>query len=336
MIVGESTSSNRLPPGHEGGRRWSGLASGVRLPVFLALLALLCAGSGALCAQTPSSPTSASQAIAEVVFLPQTFYVGDMVEARVVVRTSETLNLTVPDPLPSSEAVTIHSVAIVHRADGFEARIVFQPFFTGTRQLPPLGLGALELSGISVLVSSLLQDGAGELAPIRDPLVLPGTHLLIALGLSAVILIPLLILVTGKGLRRWLRLLVQRYRENRPYRRISRNLRTLQADLTQIDGKEYYIRLLDEARVFFASHFSAPLRAATTGEMNGRLEQAGVPPEVREPLMEMFRFGDLVKFADHPVTMEDRQGDLERLRDLASRVYRERRNPGKEGPRVGS
>ncbi len=277
-----------------------------------------------------------AQAISQVVFLPQTFYVGDMVEARVVVRTPETLTLTVPDPLPSTEWITVHSVTIVQRADGFEARIVFQPFFVGTRQLPVIGLGSMELTGVNVLVNSMVTLDDLDPAPVREQLLLPGTRLLIAAVVFTVVLIPVLVFGTGRWIRRWTAYLARRWQENRPYRRLTKNLRVLQSEMHQLDGKRYYIRLLDEARVFFDRHFSASILASTTEELDGRLQQAGAPPEVRHVLVEIFRFGDLVKFAQQTVTLDDRTRHLEELRDLAQTVYRARKNKHRETTHVGS
>lgn len=276
------------------------------------------------------------QAIAQVVFLPQTFYVGDMVEARVVVRTTETLNLVIPDPLPVTEWITVHSVTIVQRADGFEARIVFQPFFVGTRQLPTIGLGQLDLSGISVFVNSIVTPGDMEPAPVRDQVLLPGTRFLAAIILGALVFVPVLVLLTGKWVRGRFRYLVGRWQENRPYRRLMKNLRNLQAEMNQMDGKRYYIRLLDEARTFFDRHFHASIRAATTEELDEKLESAAAPPDVRRVLVEMFRFGDLVKFAQQTVTVEDRTRHLEELRSLAHAVHRARKDSGKEQSNAGS
>lgn len=276
-----------------------------------------------------------SQAISQVVFLPQTFYVGDMVEVRVVVRTPETLDILVPEILPSTEWITVHSVTIVQRTDGFEARIVFQPFFVGTRQLPAIGLGAMELTGVSVLVNSMIGSDDLEHEPIRDQLLLPGTRLLVAIVLAALVAVPLAIVGAGKWFRRRLISLFRGYREKRPYRRLVKNLRVLQAEMHELDGKRYYIRLLDEARVFFDHHFGVAIRAATTEELEERLTQAGASADARRTLVDMFRFGDLVKFAQYTVTVEDRMRHLKELRTLAQEAYRNRRRTGGVKSNVG-
>jgi hypothetical protein len=153
---------------------------------FLPLLALFVA-----------SPYLAGQTVSQVVFLPQTYYIGDVVEARVIVRATESLDLVPPTPLPRSDWVDVRSVVVVQRADGYEVRVLFQPFFVGTRQLPPIDLGSMTLSGVSVVVQSLsVEEGELELQPVRDQLLLPGTQALIAVFLLLLVGVPVVIVQT--------------------------------------------------------------------------------------------------------------------------------------------
>lgn len=263
------------------------------------------------------------QSIAETIFLPQTYYVGDVVEARVVVRSSEELDLTVPETLPATEWVDLRDVTIVQRADGYEVRIVFQPYFVGTRQLPAIDLGTFTVSGVSAVVSSL-QDEAGdlELQSVRDQLLLPGTRALIAVAVVAIFGIPLVAVLTGGWVRRKFYVLRDRYRTNRPYRALQKGLKQLQTEMHELDGKRYYIRLVDITRSFLEGRYSAVFRSATTGELDIHLRKAGIPPEQRHGLIELFHFGDLVKFANRRVTVHDRTRHLEAVKRLAEELQR--------------
>ncbi len=257
------------------------------------------------------------QSIASVTFLPQTFFVGDMVEARVVVRTGENLNLAVQDSLPVTDWVTVHSVTIVQRADGFEVRIVFQPFFIGTRQLPAINLGPIEIAEVSAFVSSAL-DGEGELRPIRDQVILPGTRLFIGVIMLAIVGIPVVIAVTRTWTRRTVQSVVQWYHDRRPYRRLQRAVRSIQAELEDLDEKSFYIRLIDEARIFLESQYHEPFVAATTGEVAQLLTKTPLEEKTRSALLLMFRQSDLVKFAHATGEREQWQEHLEQLRQLGS------------------
>ncbi len=283
--------------------------------------------TGILLAVLP--PPVQGQSVVQVLFLPQTFYVGDMVEARVVVRSAENLTLTIPENLPVTEWVTIHAVTVVQRADGFEVRILFQPFFTGTRQLPPIGLGAMELTGVSAFVSTSTTRSDVELEPIQDQVLLPGTRVLVAVTVFILFGLPLIIVLTSRWTRQGLAAAMKWYRERRPYRRLARSLRLLQGEMHDLDGKTFYIRLLDEARAFLDSRYDASILSATTGEMPVLLEQSGIDPATKSGIVEMFQFGDLVKFAHHTVSLEDRVRHLEQLRKVAAETReRERKHVG--------
>lgn len=280
-------------------------------------------------------PGAGAQTISEVVFLPQTYYVGDIVEARVVIRSTDVLDLVVPAALPDTPWVDLRSVQVLQRADGYEVRIVFQPFFIGTRRLPPIPMGALTVSGVSAVVSRL-ETGAGEELepePVRDQLLLPGTELLIGVAIIAIIGAPLLVLLTGGWLRATLRRLQARYRENRPYRSLQKGLRQLQTDMHELDGKRFYIRLVDLLRDYLGGRFSQSLRSATTGELEVQLRREGIDTNHRRQLVELFHFSDLVKFASHRVTVDDRSRHLEEVRSISAELQKQ---PREEDQRVGA
>lgn len=274
------------------------------------------------------------QAVSQVVFLPQTYYVGDVVEARVLIRSSANLDLAPPATLPATDWVDIRSVTIVQRADGYEVRIVFQPFFVGTRQLPPIDLQAITISDLSPVVNSLApEEGDLQLRPIRDQLLLPGTQILIAVMILGLVGTPILVITTSGWLSRTIGRLRARYRENRPYRMLQRGLKQLQAEMHQVDGKRYYIRLLDLTREYLGGRFSPSFRSATTGELDVQLRRVGIPPAARGRLVELFQFGDLVKFANRRITVADRTRHLEEVREVTAQLQR---NTSEEDDDVGA
>ncbi|MFW5827496.1 MAG: hypothetical protein ACOCU4_05370 [Alkalispirochaeta sp.] len=285
----------------------------IRRVVMLGALAVLVGVSGSL----------SSQSVADVIFLPQTYYVGDLVEARVVVRSSEDLDLSVPQTLPSTEWVDLREVSIVQRADGYEVRILFQPFFVGTRQLPAIDLGSFTVSGVSAVVSTLQsEEGELELQPVRDQLLLPGTRALIAAIILAVFGIPLVVVFTGGWITRHVAAFRERYRANRPYRTLQKRLKQLQTEMHELDGKGYYIRLVDITRSYLEGRYGIVFRSATTGELDRYLRKEGIPEEQRQRLIELFQFGDLVKFANRRVTVHDRTYHLEAVKSLSGELQR--------------
>jgi hypothetical protein len=263
------------------------------------------------------------QNVSQVVFLPQTYYIGDRVEARVVVRGISPDELTVPEKLPDLGWIVIDSAAIVERPGGVEVRILFQPFFVGTRELPPIDLEGYRLTGVSAFVTSVAPE-EGELQPasVRDQLVLPGTQIQIAGALTAIVGTPLLLFLAGGWGRRFRDRLVRRYRERRPYRTFLRSLKSLVAEMHGLDGKSFYIRLLDTFRTYLDGRFSAGVHSATTGELDHVLSRARFSPELRGQIIDLFRFADLVKFAHRRVTLNERNGHIDEIRKIAETLQR--------------
>lgn len=278
---------------------------------------------GALTVLVGASGSLSGQSVGEVLFLPQTYYVGDVVEARVVVRSSEDLDLSVPPTLPATEWVDLREVSIVQRADGYEVRILFQPFFVGTRQLPAIDLGMFTVSGVSAVVSTL-QSEEGELAlqSVRDQLLLPGTRALIAVIVLAIFGVPLAVAFTGGWITRNVVALQERYREKRPYRTLQKRLKQLQTETHELDGKRYYIKLVDITRSYLEGRYGIVFRSATTGELDVYLRKEGIPVEQRQRLIELFQFGDLVKFANRRVTVHDRTYHMDAVKALAGELQR--------------
>lgn len=268
----------------------------------------------------------------EVVFLPQSYFVGDVVEVRAIIRTDEILDLSISGALPSTEWVEFRNVNVLRRADGYEVRILFQPFFVGTRQLPAIDLGALRLGGISAVVNALGVDEELELASIRDQLLLPGTRFLITAVVAMLVAIPLVVILARGWLVGWWKSLVRRYRENRPYRTLVKQLRTLGAEMHELDAKRYYTRLLDLMRAYLDGRYDAHIRSATTGELPRYLSRAGIDDETGDRIVSLFQFGDLVRFANQRVTVQDRSDHLELVRDVSAQLQRR----GKERARVGA
>lgn len=281
-----------------------------------------------LAALGPLSHVSA-QIVSQVVFLPQTYYIGDRVEARVVLRNVSADDITIPEQLPTTPAVTIDSVTTVQRADGVEVRFMFQPFFTGTRELPPINLDGVTVSGVSAFVTSVAEPGEElELVSVRDQLILPGTQLQLALAVTALVGIPTVVIVAGGWGRRRLNAVRRWYRENRPYRTFVKSQKSLAAEMHSLDGKTFYIRLLDAFRSYLDGRLGGRVRSATTGEMDHVLTRAHVHDDVRARVVELFRFGDLVKFARQRVTLEQRTIHLTEVRAVVDAL--QQRKPGGE------
>ncbi len=269
-----------------------------------------------------ASPVAA-QSVTQVTLLPATYYIGDAVEARVTVRGVALDDVVVPETLPDLEWVTMEEIVALSRPDGVEIRILFRPYFPGTRTLPPVDLGSFELSGLSVFVSSVLEEEARDLEPMRDQLLLPGTRLIVTILAAILVLLPVTIATTGGFARSLVERIRRGYRERMPFRRMSRQLKQLDARVHELDGRTYYIELLSLVRLYLQQRLGISILSSTTAELPRFLSAAGVPSEVRERIVEVFQFGDLVKFASRHAGIETRKAHLTEIRNAAVRIQKE-------------
>ena len=68
------------------------------------------------------------------------------------------------------------------------------------------------------------------------------------------------------------------------------------------------------------------MRSATTGEMDHVLSRAQVNDELRGRIVELFRFGDLVKFAQQRVTLKQRSAHITEVREVVDELQRHKPN----------
>lgn len=268
--------------------------------------------------------------IVKTSFIPKEYYVGDRVELRITIRSDFLDEIQPPKELPQPSWGTIHEIRIIDLGDEKDIRIIFTSYYPGTRTLPPINLGPILLSDVSIFVSSILDSNEQGLVPSRDQLILPGTQLIIILWSLLVLSIPLLWLVIFKWGRQYFEILIRRYREGLPYRRLLRSLRELTENAGTMDGRNFYITLLDLVREYLSGRIRVDARSATTRELESALKKEVENPADRNFIVRLFHHGDLVKFASQPSTLKSRMDHLSQLQEVLQHIEASR-NAGQEG-----
>ncbi len=263
--------------------------------------------------------TATPYVIRETQMVPEEPTVGELAELRAVIRAEDQEEIRVPDELPNTAWVHVQNVRVVRREEDDELRITFQAFRTGTETLPPIDLGAFVIDDLEVRVASVLED-ATQPAGLRPQLVLPRSYALAVAVIIALAALPFLVHRSISLVAAELRRLLDAYRSARPYRRIMRTLRSLHTLVEAMSPRDFYFALMDEVRVYLTARLHADFRVATTTElpllMEGKIEHA----ESREALSEVFRTGDLVKFAFARSDVQDRVQHIQRVAELVAVV----------------
>lgn len=266
---------------------------------------------------------AADFAIVQTLFLPSEYYVGDQVEVRLVVRTPFADALVAPATMPECSWGKIDHIVIARDQDEPEIRIKFTAFNPGIRTLPAINLGPVVLEKVNVFVSSLLTAGNTELAPPQDTALLPGTVLLLIIQSLIFLSLPVgLWFFLAKG-RPLFRLVWNRYREGLPYRRISRSLAAMAAGMEHMDARTFYIQVLQETRMYLSDRLRMPALSATTSELDTALRRHVHSPDAVNHVMQVFRHGDLVKFAKEPASLGVRMNELHQLEASLKHIEQE-------------
>lgn len=232
----------------------------------------------------------------DIKFVPPTFFVGDEVELYLSFDLDGPVAVEVPGSLPESDWVEINSISVETDEKTVRVIISFIPFAAGTRTLPTMELGALQLIDIKVPTHSILQNAHDGVRALRGQLLMPGTKLAVALILSLAAMAPFL----GYGLVRfgwnWYRNSRALYRIGRPARRLRRLLKKLKAGIGTVTASTWYYQLTEGLRNYMSARTGHDCSSSTTAEISLMQEFSNrSTPQVR--LLEVLKEGDMVKFA---------------------------------------
>ena len=277
-----------------------------------------------------SSVAAQDYSVFRTVFLPSVYHVGDRVELRLSLRSGVLNEIQPPQQLPQPDWGIIHDIRIIGRDDEKDIRIIFTSYYPGTQTVPPLNLGPIVLNDISIFVTPLLNQT--ELFAGRGPVVLPGTQIIIIFTVLFIFSLPLLWFPLIKLGRRYFLKLIKRHQEGLPYRNLEKNLKELANNAGIINGRNFYIQLLDLVRDYLNGRIQMDAKAATTGELEMALSKDVKDTTDRDFIIQLFHHGDLVKFASQPSTLKSRMDHLEHLREVLTHIE-SRQNKNREASR---
>ena len=276
----------------------------VRTAAVFAFVSVVAAG--ALHAQDFSS--------SQPILLPPQFYVGDRVEMRILVRVGSGVSLTVPKSLPESHWIVFHSITVApHGADSQEVRIDFTPYHPGTLPFPPIDLGRVVLRDLNIYVQPVLGSKQVGLRPPFQQLLVPNTRLIIGAVVGVILVVPLFWLGFYRIWRKKLSGIVEKVRENRPYRRLMKNLKQLGQNAGELTARDFYIALLSDLRIYLTRKTGVDCAALTTSEIEPLFPPLLLEDSEHATLVEIFRYGDLVKFAGRSASVRQRKRHIDAL-----------------------
>ena len=271
-------------------------------------------------------PANTDVTITETLLVPPVFTVGDAVEMRVTLVLPEGLELRPIQNLPEQTWVAVHDVKIRNDPPFQHVTVKFTSFAPGEKVLPALELGDVTLDNLHIETTSVLSataDAPTGLDPPRDQLPLPQTEIFLLLFFLFVVVLPML---AWRFLRPALNLAHNFWKHlerHRPYHRLVRESRKLQAKLSGLPGPEFYTQLLLLARHYLAARFDRDFSSLTSQEVEALLSPWST--DSAQGWDRLFHKADVVRFDSREPGDAERLEDLEALRSEAQAL--EERTP---------
>ena len=256
----------------------------------------------------------------KVVFLPQDFYVGDLVEMRLVVIPDPGVSVAMPEGYPDSYWVKIENAVIIEGDGEYELRVFLRSYAPGIRTLPAIQFGEVLLRDIRIQTKSVLGDEALPFSPPAEQLLLPGTRYYIALIVGFVFLLPVFFIFFWTKLRRGVRAYLHERRQKRPYRKLLRSLKELRTGIQETKGRLFYTDLIDVLRLYLAAKGSIDYVSATVREASAMIDEdfPGLPDN--SDLISLLLFADEVKFGGRRVMTQRKEDDINLVEKAASGI----------------
>ncbi|MDC7124878.1 MAG: hypothetical protein PQJ46_04890 [Spirochaetales bacterium] len=256
----------------------------------------------------------------KVVFLPQDFYVGDLVEMRVKIRPSVGAKVEKPKSLPSPYWIKIDSADILQDGDVYELRLLLRPYAPGIRTLPTVQFGDISLKDIRIQTKSVLAEESHPFSPPAEQMLLPGTGYYIGLLIGLLFILPLCIIIFGASFKNKITDFINEKRQKRPYKRIMNILKDLSDKHSGMTDRELLTIIVDELRIYLSARGSIDYSSATVKEASamvlGDFKEAAKAVE----LIPFFRLADEIKFGDGQISSDERLKILADVNDIVEEI----------------
>jgi len=318
-------------------RRQGRLRRDRRLPAAVLPAALLLA-AGFLAGGASRLPAQSVPGVLESVLLPPRFFVGDRVELRLRLEVPPGVSVAAPaaEGLPGGgppEAgedagswVEVSRIEVQDRrradaAGEVQVRVFFTSFAPGKGRLPELDLGGIRLPAQEFTTASVrTREAEPGFRPLRGQLLLPFTGLRLALSVLVLIGVPAALVLLGVWAARVLRRLRELRRRRRPAQRARSALKKLDHGLEQSETTELFVDMSQVLKRYLAERLELPTSSATTAEIDGLLDGAGVAPAVSGRVQEVLRAADTVKFSGRAGRRSAARSSLNKVREIVGWV----------------
>jgi hypothetical protein len=249
------------------------------------------------------------------ILIPRIIYVGDpavlVLTLPATIKNSDDVILTSLSPnIPKDDNIDFHRIILERRLTGSRLLIEFTAFVPGYLKLPAIEIGGEYFAGLSVNVNSVIDTRKPlQLSGYAPSLAMPGTAVIVYGAIAAVALFLVLLLwFIFKG-RKFLELLIEKWKRQRLFTFIRNMEKRLQKALLKGENKRIILdKISDTFRDFLSILTNANCRSMTAREFIG-LQFAGSLPQTLIPdcafLGTFFSRCDKLRFSGEDVNPRD-------------------------------
>ena len=227
-------------------------------------------------------------------------YVGDVVECSVTfepggARIEEGSFDTAPPEgkVPDTELV---SASVRKKAGTWVYSVRFIAWVPGSTRIPVPSSAGFALPETRVEIASVVDDFGRSPPRYKDPMVLPGTRLLVWGAAGGLLLGAVLAWSTAFGLVPWLRRLRRAWREGRAGRDFGHALDYLESAQADLRTEELWALLAKALREYLSIRTRVPYRSYTASEARSAFPD-GLPEGVAQETAALLDEGEAVRFA---------------------------------------
>ncbi len=253
--------------------------------------------------------------VKSIIFLPKEYFVGDTVEARIMLQSEGGGVFAPPSKLQEYGWLVYHEITVKKEKNGTLVTITFTPYAPGTRTLPPIKLGSAILDSVKIHTTSMLETAGTSFRGIKKPLLLPGTRLLLGVVIAVLFIGPVFILWFIGSIKPKLNLAMALRRGRKSQRQLYKVLKDLDEEKERMSSRQFYFELSDAYRKYLWKRTGVDFMTTTSTDFGLNLEKILGPNSIVRSASAMVKFSDSIKFGGVTVNAGRKIHDLSIVRE---------------------
>ena len=173
---------------------------------------------------------------------------------------------------------------------------------------------------IKIFTSSIIEDTNADFTDVANPVLLPGTRLLLALFIGALLLGPILGVLLFRWGKKMATMIRKRTLSKKPFKLFVKSMNMLGESGSALKSREFYISLVEVFRKYISLRLEMDIHTSTTTELFSRLHERLSESSFIKGFSKKMHDFDKAKFAGKRVTKARRTRDIGAVMETAMTI----------------